>query len=257
VRQQPEAVVIVDFGSQYSQLIARRVRELEVYCELIPYNAPAAAFERLEPRGYILSGGPASVYAAGAPHVPDLILTSGRPILGICYGMQLLAYHLAGQVDPGPEREYGPAEIEIIDPQAPLFKNVSPAGRTLSVWMSHGDRVTRLPSGFQILARSQNSPYAAIGDPARGLYGLQFHPEVTHTPQGKELLHAFLYQVCGCRGGWTAGNFIDQSITEIRAQIGSGKVICGLSGGVDSSVAAALLHRAVGDQLTCIFVNNG
>lgn len=257
MRQQPEAVVIVDFGSQYSQLIARRVRELEVYCELIPYNAPAAAFERLEPRGYILSGGPASVYAAGAPHVPDLILTSGRPILGICYGMQLLAYHLAGQVDPGPEREYGPAEIEIIDPQAPLFKNVSPAGRTLAVWMSHGDRVTRLPSGFQILARSQNSPYAAIGDPARGLYGLQFHPEVTHTPQGKELLHAFLYQVCGCRGGWTAGNFIDQSIAEMRAQIGSGKVICGLSGGVDSSVAAALLHRAVGDQLTCIFVNNG
>ncbi|MEW5961094.1 MAG: glutamine-hydrolyzing GMP synthase [Chloroflexota bacterium] len=252
-----QTVVVLDFGSQYSQLIARRVRELEVYCELIPYSAPQADIERLKPAGYILSGGPASVYAPGAPRLPDFILTGARPVLGICYGMQLLTYHLGGQVDPGREREYGPAAIELLEPDAPLFDNLPAAAQSLPVWMSHGDRVTRLPSGFRPLARSANSPYAAIGDPARGLYGLQFHPEVTHTPQGKELLRAFLYQVCGCKGGWTPGNFIDESIARIRAQVGQGQVICGLSGGVDSSVTAALLHRAVGEQLTCIFVNTG
>jgi GMP synthase (glutamine-hydrolysing) len=252
-----EAVVILDFGSQYSQLIARRVRELEVYCELIPYNAPAAEITRLNPLGFILSGGPASVYAKDAPHLPDLVLAAQKPVLGICYGMQLLAYHLGGQVDPGQEREYGPAEIKLAKLDSPLFATIPTPGSTLSVWMSHGDRVTRLPTGFHTLAQSENSPYAAIGDPARGFYGLQFHPEVSHTPQGKELLRAFLYGVCGCHGGWTPGNFIAESIGQIQAQVGAGKVVCGLSGGVDSAVTAALLHRAIGDQLTCIFVNNG
>lgn len=252
-----EAVVILDFGSQYSQLIARRVRELEVYCELIPYNAPAAEITRLNPLGFILSGGPASVYAKDAPHLPELVLAAKKPVLGICYGMQLLAYHLGGQVDPGQEREYGPAEIKLADPDSPLFATLNTLGPTLSVWMSHGDRVTRLPAGFHSLAQSENSPHAAIGDPARGFYGLQFHPEVSHTLQGKELLRAFLYGVCGCHGGWTPGNFIEESIGQVQAQVGTGKVVCGLSGGVDSAVTAALLHRAIGDQLTCIFVNNG
>ncbi len=252
-----QSVVVLDFGSQYSQLIARRVRELEVYCELIPYYAPQEEIERLNPVGYILSGGPASVYATDAPRLPDFILNTHKPMLGICYGMQLLTYHLGGQVDPSTDREYGPAEIELIEPDVPLFDNLPTTAQNLPVWMSHGDRVTSLPAGFRALARSKNSPYAAIGDPARGLYGLQFHPEVTHTPPGKELLRAFLYQVCGCEGGWTPGNFIKESVAQIRAQVGQGQVICGLSGGVDSSVTAALLHRAIGDQLTCIFVNTG
>jgi GMP synthase (glutamine-hydrolysing) len=255
-KPQREAVVILDFGSQYSQLIARRVRELEVYCELIPYNAPQGQITRLNPLGYILSGGPASVYAPDAPHLPDIVLQSKKPVLGICYGMQLLTYHLGGKVDPSDECEYGPADIELVDAAAPIFSKF-PAADNLSVWMSHGDRVTRLPEGFEPLAQSKNSPYAAIGDPLRGLYGLQFHPEVTHTPQGKELLRAFLYQVCGCHGGWTPGNFIKESIAQMQTQIGDGKVVCGLSGGVDSSVVAALLHKAVGNQLTCIYVNNG
>ncbi len=255
-RPQRETIVILDFGSQYSQLIARRVRELEVYCELISYNAPPEQIARLNPLGYILSGGPASVYAPDAPHLPEFVLKSQKPVLGICYGMGLLAYHLGGKVDPGTEREYGSATIDLVEPQVPLFSRLT-AAANLPVWMSHGDRVTRLPTGFIALARSKNSPYAAIGDPARGLYGLQFHPEVTHTPQGKDLLAAFLYEVCGCHGGWTPGNFIKESIAQMQAQIGGGKVVCGLSGGVDSSVVAALLHQAVGDQLTCIYVNNG
>ena len=253
-----ETIVILDFGSQYSQLIARRVRELEVYCELIPYNAPAEKIASLNPKGYILSGGPASVYAANAPHLPNYILTTEKPILGICYGMQLLTDHLGGQVDPSLEREYGLAKIELLNPShVPLFSQIQAADSNIAVWMSHGDRVTKLPPGFKTLARSENSPYAAIGNVERGLYGLQFHPEVTHTPQGKALLKAFLYDVCGCRGGWTAGNFIQESIAHIRATVGRRKVVCGLSGGVDSSVVAALLHQAIGDQLTCIFVNNG
>jgi GMP synthase (glutamine-hydrolysing) len=276
-----ETIVILDFGSQYSQLIARRVREVEVYCELIPYNTPADYVARLNPLGYILSGGPASVYAPGAPHLPEYILTSRRPVLGICYGMQLLAYHLGGEVDLATEREYGPAQIELIDAENPLFADVSASspprpvpipetgrgsgtrrsrdGRppALTVWMSHGDRISRLPSGFKVLARSANSPVAAMGDPARGLYGLQFHPEVAHTPRGTEILHAFLYDVCGCQGGWTPGNFIDEAIQGVQAKVGAGRVLCGLSGGVDSAVTAALLQRAVGDQLTCVFINNG
>ncbi len=248
-----ETIIILDFGSQYSQLIARRVRELEVYCELIPYNTPLSEIHHLTPKGYILSGGPSSVYAPGAPHLADGILADGKPILGICYGMQLLAYHLGGQVDPSGEREYGPAEITPLNVAQPLFNDVQPQ----PVWMSHGDRVTQLPAGFQVLAMSANSPYAAIGDTTRHLYGLQFHPEVTHTPRGKELLRTFLYKVCGCHGGWTAGNFIEENISQIQAQVGTGQVICGLSGGVDSSVVAALLQRAIGNQLTCIYIDTG
>ena len=250
-----EKIAILDFGSQYSQLIARRVRELEVYCELIPHYAPQEEITRLDPMGYILSGGPASVYAPDAPKLPDFVLKSQKPVLGICYGMQLLTHQLGGQVNPSTEREYGPAQIELLDaPDVPLFEYVE--GESTPVWMSHGDRVTRLPNGFKALAQSANSPYAAVGNPEQGLYGLQFHPEVTHTPQGKALLQAFLYRVCGCTGGWNPGNFIEESIAQIQTQVGSGQVVCGLSGGVDSSVVAALLHKAIGSQLTCIFVNN-
>ncbi|MBD3309023.1 glutamine-hydrolyzing GMP synthase [candidate division KSB3 bacterium] len=252
---QRETIVILDFGSQYSQLIARRVRELHVYCELIPYNAPPEYAERPDLKGYILSGGPGSVYADDAPHLPEALLTTDKPILGICYGMQLLAYHFGGTVAPGPQREYGSTSVKVIDPQNPLFSCLNTT--EVAVWMSHGDKVTALPPGFHTLARSANSDHAAIGDSDRKLYGLQFHPEVTHTPQGKALLQAFLYDVCGCRGGWTAQNFIDESTETIRSQVGDGQVVCGLSGGVDSSVTAALIHRAIGDQLTCIFVNNG
>ena len=250
-----EAVVILDFGSQYSQLIARRVRELEVYCELVPHDATIEAITQLNPLGFILSGGPASVYASAAPQLPDVVLKSEKPVLGICYGMQLLTVQFGGQVDPGNEREYGLADVALLEVETPLFKYVDNA--EMPVWMSHGDRVTRLPDNFKPLAQSANSPFAAIGDAARGLYGLQFHPEVTHTPQGKNLLRAFLYDVCGCHGGWTPGNFIDESIAQVREQVGDGQVVCGLSGGVDSSVVAALLHKAIGPQLTCIFVNNG
>ena len=254
-KAQRETIVVLDFGSQYSQLIARRVREMQVYCELLPYHASQEEFERLNPVGYILSGGPASVYAEGAPHLPECVLTTDKPILGICYGMQLLAYHFGGKVALGTRREYGPTTLTVLKKENPLFSSVSLS--ELTVWMSHGDKVTELPPGFEVLAQSQNAEHAAIGNAARKQYGLQFHPEVTHTPQGKEILRAFLYEVCGCSGGWTAQNFINESVERIRQQVGDGQVICGLSGGVDSSVAAALLHRAIGDQLTCIFVDNG
>lgn len=250
-----ETILVLDFGSQYSQLIARRVRELNVYCEMLPYTVTEDQITRVNPKGFILSGGPASVYADGAPHLPDIVLRSGLPVLGICYGMQLLVYHLGGAVSPSQKREYGLTDVMITAPDAPLFADITDAA--LTVWMSHGDRVTQLPDGFHALAASSNSRYAAIGDADRKLYGLQFHPEVTHTPQGRELLRAFLYGDCGCQGGWTAANIITDSIARIRQQVGDGKVICGLSGGVDSSVVAALLHQAIGDQLTCIFVNNG
>ncbi len=246
-----ETVVVLDFGSQYSQLIARRVRESSVYCELLPYDAPWNEVARLRPRGVILSGGPSSVYEPGAPPLPDWVIESGLPVLGICYGMQLLAHALGGRVEPAPEREYGPATIEVLEPH-PIFAGLP---ERLDVWMSHGDRITALPAGFVPLARSANSPYAAM---ARGhLIGLQFHPEVAHTPLGRVLLRNFLYDVCGCTGDWTPESFIESSIAAIRERVGSDRVLLALSGGVDSSVAAALIHRAIGDQLTPVFVDTG
>jgi len=249
----PEAVAVVDFGSQYSMLIARRVRECRVYCELIPYDAPWEQVARLRPRGFILSGGPASVCDDGAPMAPTYVFESGLPVLGICYGMQLLAHQLGGRVAPGQRREYGPAMIYQADRSAPIFEGLpSP----MPVWMSHGDVIAEMPPGFRALAHSENSPVAAMGNDA-GLLGLQFHPEVVHTPQGRRVLENFLYNVCGCSGDWTPSSFVSESVRRIRQEVGSGRVICALSGGVDSAVTAALVHRAVGDQLTCIFVNNG
>ena len=248
-----EMVVILDFGSQYSHLIARRVREAEVYCELVSCYESPERIAALDPKGFILSGGPASVYAPRAPRLPEYVLASGRPVLGICYGMQLLAQNLGGQVDPAPKREYGPAQIELCDEGTPLLRNCNLS----KVWMSHGDRITKVPTGFYIMARSSNSPVAAMGDPERRLYGLQFHPEVRHTSEGQTILRTFLYEICGCQGGWTPLSFIDEAIVKIQAQVGTDGVVCGLSGGVDSAVTAMLVHRAIGDQLTCIFVNNG
>jgi len=249
----PEAVVIFDFGSQYSMLIARRVRECRVYCELLPPDAPWEQVARLDPKGFILSGGPASVYDEGAPLAPSYVFESGLPILGICYGMQLLAHQLGGKVAPGSRHEYGHAVIHQAKRKSPIFDGLP---SSLAVWMSHGDQIAEMPPGFHSLAYSDNSPVAVMGN-EDGLIGLQFHPEVVHTPQGKEIVENFLYRLCGCRGDWTAGNFIAEAVERIRAQVGEGQVICALSGGVDSAVAATLVHRAVGDQLTCIFVDNG
>ena len=246
-------MAVIDFGSQYSQLIARRVRECNVYCELIPYNAPAERLEALNPKGFILSGGPASVYQEGAPRLPSSVLNSGKPILGICYGMQLLAHQMGGEVAPGARREYGHAELQLDQPVAPLFQELP---ESFPVWMSHGDVITRMPPGFRRLAHTENSPLAAMGNDA-GMVGLQFHPEVVHTPLGKEIIRNFLYRECGCGGNWTPGSYITETVAKIREQVGDGKVICALSGGVDSTVAATLIHRAIGDRLTCVFVNNG
>ncbi|MBI2864468.1 MAG: glutamine-hydrolyzing GMP synthase [Chloroflexi bacterium] len=248
-----ETVVILDFGSQYSQLIARRVREARVYCELVPCDASPQRIAGLNPRGFILSGGPASVYEPDAPQIPAFVFESGLPILGICYGMQLLAYQLGGRVARSEKREYGHAVLYKNDSASPIFAGM-PA--SIPVWMSHGDQISEMPPGFSALAYTNNSPVAAMGNDL-GIIGLQFHPEVAHTPQGKTILHNFLYEVCGCKGTWTAGNFVTESVDRIQRQVGDGKVICALSGGVDSAVAATLIHRAVEDQLTCIFVNNG
>lgn len=248
-----ETIVVLDFGSQYSMLIARRVRELDTYCELLPFDTPYEALATREVRGVILSGGPSSVYEDSAPQAPAWVFESGLPILGICYGMQLLAHQLGGQVAPGTEREFGPATIERLV-ESPLLAGLP---GHLDVWMSHGDRLDRLPPGFTPVAKSANSPYAVMADTTRGYYGLQFHPEVVHTPRGKDILRNFVRDICHCEGTWTPGNFIDDAVASIRAQVGDGRVICGLSGGVDSAVAAALVHRAIGDQLTCIFVDNG
>jgi GMP synthase (glutamine-hydrolysing) len=252
-----DTIVVLDYGSQTSQLIARRVREAHVYCELFPWDAPAERVLALHPRGFILSGGPAGVYEPDAPTLPDYVLDSGVPVLGICYGMQLLVHVLGGRVAPTPRREYGPAQIRLLaSREVPLFP-FADAAAPIPVWMSHGDRVDRLPVGLSALAASDNSPCAAMGNVARGLYGVQFHPEVIHTPQGGEILRAFAVEVCGCVPDWTAGAFIQESVAAIRAQVGDGQVVLGLSGGVDSAVVAALTHRAVGDQLTCIFVDTG
>ena len=248
-----ESIVIVDFGSQYSRLIARRVREANVYCELIPHTAPWGTVEPLNPKGIILSGGPASVYEAGAPLAPQWVYDSGIPVLGICYGMQAMVHQLGGRVSPGTNREYGYAELRNIAPGEPLFMDVSDSPQ---VWMSHGDNIIEMPEGFRALASTDNSPIAALGDGA-GRLGLQFHPEVVHTPEGTRLINNFLYGVCGCSGSWTPGNFVAEAVATIRGQVGDGKVICALSGGVDSAVAASLVHAAIGEQLTCVFVNNG
>jgi len=248
-----ETVVVLDFGSQYSLLIARRVRELNVYCEIVPHDVSRERIEALHPRGFILSGGPASVYEQGAPVAPAFVFQQGVPVLGICYGMQLLAHQLGGKVAPGERREYGHAVLHGGAEHTPILKNIPPNSQ---VWMSHGDRIETLPPGFRPLASTDNSPIAMMGND-RGMVGLQFHPEVAHTVYGKELLRNFLYDLCGCSGSWTAGNFIVEGTERIREQVGEGRVICALSGGVDSAVAATLIHQAVGDQLTCIFVNNG
>ena len=246
-----DSIAVLDFGSQYSQLIARRVREGKVYCELFPHDTPSERVLSLHPKGFILSGGPASVYEPGAPQVPDYVLQSGLPILGICYGMQALTHALGGRVAASAQREYGPAEIQVLAAN-PLL----PAGGQV-VWMSHGDRIETPPPGFTVLARSPNSPVAAMGDPTRNCYGLQFHPEVRHTPGGAEILRAFVLEVCQARPEWTPASIVSTSVERVRQQVGAERVIAGVSGGVDSAVAAALVHQAVGDQLTCIFVNTG
>jgi len=248
-----EMIAVLDFGSQYSQLIARRIRECQVYSELVPFDISLEELRRLNPRGIILSGGPASVYEPGAPQIQPEILRAGWPILGICYGMHLLAHQLGGQVAAATQREYGPARLEITEKETPLFAGLDPQ---IDVWMSHGDQIDRLPPGFRVLARTASTPIAAMGDPERRLYGLQFHPEVVHTPQGKQILENFV-RLTGCHQSWTPGSFIEESIAQIRARVGQGRVICALSGGVDSAVTATLVHRAVGDQLTAVFVNNG
>ena len=250
---QPDAIVVIDFGSQYTHLIARRVRELQVYSEIIPATAKAGAIDHLNARGIILSGGPSSVYDAGAPVIPDWVLEFGLPTLGICYGMQAMVNQLGGVVTAGEVREYGHADLLIGDTGGDLLAGLS---GSIPVWMSHGDRVERLPAGMTALGRTANTECAAVSDGKRW-YGLQFHPEVQHTPDGMTILRNFVREICGCAGAWTPGNFVADTVERVRAQVGDDRVICGLSGGVDSSVAAALLHRAVGPQLTCIFVNNG
>ena len=252
VRVAQDRVLILDFGSQYSQLIARRVREAQVYCELVPGGISADDVRRLSPRGLIFSGGPMSVYAPAAPHPDPEIYGLGLPILGICYGMQLLVHDLGGTVELAERREYGHASLTI-DEDAGLFERLP---REIAVWMSHGDTISSLPGGFRGIAHSINSQHAAIAGP-RGRFGIQFHPEVVHTPLGIEVLRNFLVGVCGCSATWQAESVIDSAVAGIRSTVGGGRVLCALSGGVDSAVAATLVHRAVGDQLSCVFVDNG
>ena len=246
-----DSIAILDFGSQYAQLIARRVREIQVYCELFAWDAPAERVLSLEPKGFILSGGPASAYEAGAPQLPDYVLDSRLPVLGICYGMQALTHALGGRVGASQKREYGPAQAETIQPN-PLL----PLGSQL-VWMSHGDRIESAPPGFAVLARSEHSPIAALGDLERGYYGVQFHPEVGHTPGGVEMLRRFALDVCGAKPDWTPAAIINESVRRIRKQVGEQPVLAAVSGGVDSSVATAMAQRAVGEQLTAVFVDTG
>jgi GMP synthase (glutamine-hydrolysing) len=248
----PEAIAVVDFGSQYSRLIARRIREQNVYCELISPKASREAISNLNLKGIILSGGPSSVYEDNAPMAQPWVFDMGVPVLGICYGMQLIAHQLGGEVAPATEREYGFAVIHKNNPST-LFENLD---EELAVWMSHGDRISNLPPGFNSIAYSENSPVAAMANDSN-IFGIQFHPEVVHTPQGTEVLRNFAYKICNIAGDWTPGNFVSETIERIKKQVGKGKVICALSGGVDSAVTAKLVHEAIGDQLTCIFVNNG
>ena len=248
-----EAIVVLDYGSQYSRLIARRVRECRVYCEIHPHDVSEEKLAHLNIKGFILSGGPNSVYDVGAPQIIPRVLEGKAPVLGICYGMQALAYHLGGKVAPTPVREYGHAVLHQDASGHPLFTDLPPS---LPVWMSHGDQVLEPPRGFRSMAYTENSPIAVMGNDA-GVIGLQFHPEVVHTPLGRQIIDNFLRHVCGCRGTWTPGNFIAETVKRVREQVGDGRVICALSGGVDSAVTAMLVHHAVGSQLTCIFVDNG
>ena len=254
--QPSDSILIVDFGSQVTQLIARRVREAGVYSEIAPFSHAAAAFARMKPKGIILSGGPASVLDDNGPRIPDEILASGLPMLGICYGQQALMHQLGGEVLQGDSGEFGRAFIEISD-RCVLFDGLWAEGETHQVWMSHGDKVTALAPGFRPVAASPGAPYAVIANDEKRIYAMQFHPEVVHTPDGAKLLKNFVRHVCGLAGDWTMAEFRKTKIEEIRAQVGDGKVICGLSGGVDSAVAAVLIHEAIGDQLTCVFVDHG
>jgi GMP synthase (glutamine-hydrolysing) len=256
VSQNRDLVLILDFGAQYSQLIARRVREQKVYSEIHPYNIPIAKIRELAPRGIILSGGPSSAYDAGAPRVSTELFELGVPVLGICYGVQLAALLLGGQVAPAERREYGRAQVKVTD-GGDLFHGFA-AGEETPVWMSHGDRIERLPSGFAVVGESANCPAAAVAAPTRKFWGVQFHPEVAHTPRGGEILANFLFRICGCQPTWTMTSFVDEAVAAVKARAGErGRAVCGLSGGVDSSVAAALVLRAIGDRLTCIFVDTG
>jgi len=251
-----QKILILDFGSQYTQLIARRVREAHVYCELHPHDMDAAAIRAFKPMGIILSGGPMSVYEPGAPAVEAEIFELGVPVLGICYGMQLISSHFGGKVVPAGKREFGHADLFASGRPDLLFDGFFVEGKS-PVWMSHGDHVEQVPQGFEIVARSANAPVCAIQDASRRIYGVQFHPEVNHTPRGEQLIDTFVRKICGCTGEWTPGRIIEDAVERIRQQVGNQRVILGLSGGVDSSVAAALIHRAIGDQLTCVFVDNG
>ncbi|RPH57168.1 glutamine-hydrolyzing GMP synthase, partial [bacterium] len=250
---QHQTVLILDFGSQYTQLIARRVRENRVYCEVHPFDYSVAEIRRRRPIGLILSGGPQSVYEAGAPSADPELFRLGLPVLGICYGMQVMAHELGGGVEGSERREYGRAEIAILEPGR-LFEGLSPRE---TVWMSHGDRVRDLPPGFVITAGTRNAPVVAFEDPERHCYGIQFHPEVSHTVSGGEILRNFLYGICGARGDWRMASYLEEAVRLVRERVGQGRVICALSGGVDSSVVAALLNRAVGDRSSAIFVDNG
>ena len=252
-RTDRECIIVLDFGSQYNLLIARRVRELNVYCELVPFDTPREKIATLNPKGFILSGGPASIYDPKAPMAHGYIYESGLPILGICYGMQVIAHQLGGRVAAATKREYGHSMLHISDPDSPLFIGIEEA---TPVWMSHGDSIEEMPVGFKAIASTENSPTAVMVN-TNSIFGIQFHPEVAHTPQGKAILKNFVYRVCGCKGDWTVANFINDSISSIKEQVGDGKVVSALSGGVDSAVVSTLIHRAIGDQLTCIYVNNG
>lgn len=248
-----DTIIVLDFGAQYSQLIARRVRESKVYCEILPFSTSVEKILEKSPKGIILSGGPSSVYASGAPHVSDQLFQLGLPILGICYGMQLFSHALKGKVQKASKREFGLAPLKIKDHHN-LFMSLP---STLQVWMSHGDQVTQLPAGFKVLASTANCRLAAVGNDQKKIYGIQFHPEVVHTQKGTKLIENFVRKVCGCKPSWSMDSYEKIAIEQICRQVGKGRVICGVSGGVDSTVAAALIHRAIGSQLSCVFVNNG
>ncbi|MEP3525144.1 MAG: glutamine-hydrolyzing GMP synthase [Hyphomicrobiales bacterium] len=252
----PDTILIVDFGSQVTQLIARRVREAGVYCEIIPFQSAEDGFHRLKPKGIILSGGPASTADIDAPRAPQVIFDSGLPVLGICYGQMTMCVQLGGEAESSDHREFGRAQVSV-KKQCALFEGVWDDGAEHQVWMSHGDRVNALPDGFEVYATSENAPFAAFGNEAKKYYGFMFHPEVVHTLDGAKLLSNFVGKVCGCSGDWTMGAYREQAVAAIREQVGDKRVICGLSGGVDSAVAAVLIHEAIGEQLTCIFVDHG